>query len=88
MDKENKSKKTLKEIEETKRAFQERTITLILGGFGLVAALAWNEAIRSLFETVFKTRGTIISKFIYAIIVTLMLVIISLQLQKINRKSR
>lgn len=88
MKEKRKIKKTQEELLKTKEALRERTITLVLGGFGLVAALAWNEAIRSLFETVFKTRGTIISKFVYAITVTLVLVIITVQLQKINRKNQ
>lgn len=73
-------------IEETRREFKEKTITLILGGFGLVAALAWNEAIKSLFETFFKKSDELIGKFVYAIIITIVVVIISLQLKKISEK--
>ncbi|OQX71111.1 hypothetical protein B6D52_02665 [Candidatus Parcubacteria bacterium 4484_255] len=65
---------------------QEKTITLILGGFGLVAALAWNEAIKSLFEELFEKSGTLISKFVYAILVTIIVVIVSMQLKKISKK--
>ena len=42
------------EIKKTKRELKEKTITLILGGFGLVAALAWNDAIQSFFNTFFQ----------------------------------
>jgi len=73
-------------IKEVKREFKERTITLILGGFGLVAALAWNEAIKTLFETIFPKKNELIGKFIYAAIVTIIVVIISLQLKKISEK--
>jgi len=73
-------------IEEIKREFKEKTVTLILGGFGLVAALAWNEAIKTLFETIFPKKNELIGKFIYAIIVTIIVVIISLQLRKISEK--
>jgi formate/nitrite transporter FocA (FNT family) len=73
-------------IEEVKREFKEKTVTLILGGFGLVAALAWNEAIKTLFETIFPKKNELIGKFIYAIIVTIIVVIISLQLRKISEK--
>jgi len=73
-------------IEKTRREFEEKTITLILGGFGLVAALAWNEAIKSLFETFFKKNSELIGKFVYAIIVTVVVVIISIRLQKISKK--
>lgn len=76
----------LKEIKETKREFTEKTITLILGGFGLVAALAWNEAIKSLFETLFEKSNELIGKFIYAIIVTAIVVFVSIRLKKISEK--
>jgi len=78
--------KPLKEIEETKREFTEKTVTLILGGFGLVAALAWNEAIKSLFETFFEKSNAILGKFIYAIIITIIVVIVSMRLKKIAEK--
>ena len=74
------------ELLETRRKFKERTITLILGGFGLVAALAWNEAIKSLFETLFPETNALIGKFIYAIIITFVVVILSLQLRKVSKK--
>lgn len=35
-----KKSKTLEEIEKTKKEFKETSVTLILGGFGLMAALA------------------------------------------------
>ena len=59
------------------------TVTLILGGFGLVAALAWNEAIKTLFETLFKASDQLIGKFIYALIVTFLVVLVSMRLKNI-----
>ena len=60
-----KAKKLLKtELEETKRVFKERMATLILAGFGLVAALAWNEAIQSVFATYVKKGNEVIGKFV------------------------
>jgi len=79
-------KKIKNEIKETKGEFKEKTITLILGGFGLVAALAWNEAIKSLFETFFPKESALIGKFIYAIIVTIIVAVVSSQLTKISQK--
>ena len=78
--------KPLEEIKKTEKEFREKTVTLILGGFGLVAALAWNEAIKSLFETLFEKSNELIGKFVYAIIVTIVVVIVSLQLKKISEK--
>lgn len=74
-------------IEEVKKEFKEKTITLILGGFGLVAALAWNEAIKTLFETFFPKKSELIGKFIYAMLVTIIVVLVSLQLRKISKTS-
>jgi hypothetical protein len=75
-------------VEETKREFRKETITLILGGFGLVAALAWNEAIQALFETIFPQTNALIGKFIYAIIITFVVVGLSLQLKKVSEKKK
>jgi len=86
MEKESKRKKVIRKARKTSVAVQKKSITLILGGFGLVAALAWNEAIKSLFETLFKNKGTLIGKFSYATIVTLIVVIVSVQMQKLARK--
>lgn len=79
-------KHILNKIEEAKRAAREKMVTLILAGFGLVAALAWNDAIQSLFKALFPQNQEIIGKFVYAFLVTIIVVIISLQLQKISKK--
>jgi uncharacterized BrkB/YihY/UPF0761 family membrane protein len=73
-------------IKETTKMAKEKMITLILAGFGLVAALAWNDAIQTLFKAIFPQNQEIIGKFVYAIIVTFIVVIISLQLQKVSKK--
>jgi formate/nitrite transporter FocA (FNT family) len=74
-------------VEEVKKELKAKTITLILGGFGLVAALAWNEAIKTLFETLFPKKSELVGKFIYAAIVTIIVVLVSLQLGKIPKSS-
>lgn len=56
---------------------------LVSSGLGLVAALAWNDAIQELFRkltAVFGARSTLIAKFAYAILVTVLVVIISVRL--------
>jgi hypothetical protein len=75
-----------KEIKETKKELKEKTITLILAGFGVVAALAWNEAIKSFFDIYLPKSGGLVGKFIYAIIITLIVVVISRYLGKISEK--
>jgi len=43
--------------------------------FGLVAALAWNGAIRAIFVKVFGTAETIVGMLIYVVVVTIIAVI-------------
>lgn len=52
----------------------EKMSTLVTAGFGLVAALAWNEAIKKLFETIFGKQSGLIAMFGYAIIITVIVV--------------
>ncbi len=57
--------------------------TLLLGGLGLVAALAWNDAIQSLFQRLFDPQGTALSaKFIYAVLITAIITVLSLRLSR------
>ena len=58
----------------------ETTASLITAGFGIVAALAWNEAIKELITRYIpKDEGSdIIGLFVYAVIVTIVVVAASL----------
>ena len=68
-------------------AVKERTVTLILAGFGLVAALAWNDAIQALFKEIFgEAPSSVVAKFGYALIITAIVTIVSLRLGKIAEK--
>src|SRR6266446_6630565 len=65
-------------------------LTLATSGFGLVAALAWNSVIQELVNNYVKKflpAGTgLVSLFLYAVIVTVLAVTITLQLSNlINR---
>ena len=55
--------KSLKEIKKAQREVKEKMITLVLDGFGLVAALAWNDAIQALFSALFPKSGGVVGKF-------------------------
>ena len=61
----------------TRDEIREQVIGYISAAFGLVAGLAWNDAIRALIEALvpFGTN-TLIAKFLYAIAVTAVVVII------------
>jgi len=68
----------------------KQMIVLTTSGFGLVAALAWNNVIQELVNTwikpyLFKGSG-ILSLFIYAIGITTLAVIIAYNLAAIEEK--
>ncbi|NMC51735.1 hypothetical protein GYA54_03345 [Candidatus Kuenenbacteria bacterium] len=59
---------------------------LASAGFGLVAALAWNEAIQKLFEAIFGKQSNLIAMFAYAVFITIIVVVISMQLGKMTNR--
>lgn len=72
-------------IKKIKKEFQKRVISYIAAAFGLVAGLAWNEAIRSLIEHLFPIRSnSVIAKFIYAFLVTFVLIIVTNYILKLD----
>ena len=79
-------KRTKKEIKKYQLAVVKQMLTLATSGFGLVAALAWNELIRTFINDYIRTRisvgSGIISLTIYAIFVTIIAVAITLQLSR------
>ena len=51
---------------------------LMTAAFGLVAALAWNGAIQEIFKVVFGEASTIAAQLTYAIVVTIIAVILTI----------
>lgn len=62
--------------------------TLITAAFGLVAALAWNAAIQAFFREFFGEQETFIPMMIYAIIVTILAVIITFVVARAITKAK
>jgi uncharacterized membrane protein YidH (DUF202 family) len=65
-------------------------LTLATSGFGLVSALAWNELVKAMVEGYIKPYlpegSQVISLLIYALIVTILAVLVTLQLSKLVKK--
>lgn len=65
-------------------------LTLATSGFALVAALAWNNLIQEFVNSYVKKwlpeTGGIISLLIYAIVITLIAVFVTLQLSSLLRR--
>ncbi len=64
----------------------EKISQLATAAFGLVAALAWNDAIQALFKMLFPEQSEIWAKFAYALVVTGIVVFITLKLGSIINK--
>lgn len=81
---------TNKKTDQKEKAFHEELITQFLSlatsGFGLVAALAWNETIQQIVKDYITPRvpgSGIVSRLIYALIVTILAVFITYQLSRL-----
>ncbi len=73
-------KKTKNNQDSLRVEILEKMQTLVTAGFGLVAALAWNSAIQDVFNLLFPNSGSLIAKFLYAIFITVIVVIITSRL--------
>lgn len=69
-----------------RREIVQKISELATAGFGLVAALAWNDAIQSLFKEIFGTQSAIWAKFVYAALVTILVVIVTIKLGNLLNK--
>lgn len=79
------------QTKDTSVAFLATVTTLITSAFGFVAALAWNGAIQAFFKQIIpdpngESWGLVISNFIYALIVTVVVVLIIFQLTNLNKR--
>jgi ABC-type phosphate transport system permease subunit len=68
----------------------KQMLTLATSGFGLVAALAWNSLIQELVNNYIKKwipgNSGLVSLLIYALVVTVIAVFITLQLSHLSRR--
>lgn len=69
----------------------KQMITLATSGFGLVAALAWNNVIQEFVKVYINrflpTGSSVVSLLLYAVIVTIIAVLVTYQLTKIAELS-
>ena len=61
-----------------KMQIMETIAALMTAAFGLIAALAWNEAIRKLIDQYFSAGDALMGLFVYAILVTVIAVVAGL----------
>lgn len=71
-----------------KKEVIEKLAALVTVAFGLVAALAWNDTIKAIFIQVFGTAEGVWSMLIYAVVVTIIAVIVTIQIGKAAGKAK
>ena len=78
---------TKKEKLNLRKEIKEKTVGYILGALGFVAGLAWNEAIKGFIDQFFPdTNNSVILKFLYAIIVTILIVVVTIYLLRLTQQ--
>ncbi|MDO8552047.1 MAG: DUF5654 family protein [bacterium] len=74
-------------MDNLKDELRSKVLAYIGGGFGLVAGLAWNDAIKELIQYLFPlATDTLRAKFIYAALITVVVVVIITYLERIFNK--
>ena len=85
------SKQKLAKIRESSaelsREVREKVVGYIVAAFGLVAGLAWNDAVKAAIETVFPTQeNSLWVRFGYAIFISVVVVVVSMYLLRITKR--
>lgn len=80
-------KKLLSELAKMKREVRNRTIKYIVAALGLVAGLAWNDAIKACIEFFFpQDQNSLRAKLAYALTITFIVAILSFYLARLEKK--
>lgn len=70
-----------------KSEIKSQSFGYILTALGLVAGLAWNEAISSFIKALFPLdQNGVAPKFVYAIIVTIIVILVSKALLRVSNR--
>ncbi len=82
--------KTPQNVNELPLALVKNMVSLATSGFGLVVALAWNQviqnAVQKYIDPYLGKNGGMISLLIYALVMTVLAVIVTMQLAGLERK--
>ena len=68
--------------------FLERLLLFLVAGFGLIAALAWDDAFKDIFQKYFGGFGSLSQKIIYAGALTIIVAIFTIIVSKIIKKKK
>ncbi|QUC63915.1 hypothetical protein NsoK4_05475 [Nitrosopumilus sp. K4] len=71
-----------------KQEILDKISALVAAAFGLVAALAWNDAIKLLFKELFGTQDQVGPMILYALVVTIIAVILTIIVARAASKAK
>ncbi len=70
-----------------RKEVEAQTIGYIVGALGIVAGLAWNDAVKALIDYIFPAaQNSVKAKFSYAILITIGVVIVTMLLVRKQKK--
>lgn len=73
-------------MNELQKAIREKIVTFVTAAFGLVAGLAWNEAIQGLINKFFQAdKNSLAAQFIYALAVTIIATLVIVYLERVSK---
>lgn len=79
--------KIKEESQKIQTEVRKQILSYMVGAFGMIAGLAWNEAIKSLIEYIFPmSRNTWLAKLVYAVIITIIIVSVTIVVTKFFSK--
>ncbi|NYB26661.1 MAG: hypothetical protein HVN34_04900 [Methanobacteriaceae archaeon] len=74
------------DVKDIKGQVSQTIATLMTTAFGLIAALAWNEAIKAIILQYFQADSGITGLLIYAILITIIAVVATLIIARVIAK--
>ncbi len=79
--------KLISEMAKVRSEVRNRTVKYIVAALGLVAGLAWNDAIKSLIEYLFpQDQNSLKAKLVYAVVITFIVAVLSFYLSQLEKK--
>lgn len=73
-------------IREFQKEYFKTVSTMAIAGFSLVAALAWNELIKTIIDRYIAPGSSVISHIVYAVVVTTIVVAVTMWLGSIAKR--
>jgi len=73
---------------ELSREVRKQVVGYIVAALGLVAGLAWNDAVKATIDSIFPSQeNSLWARFGYAILITILIVIVSVNLVKVTNRT-